>query len=79
LIRFAQCEVDGDDGADHAIGEMRLHSDSMRRALAKRPLRGGFSICRSAVTYQAIVAACCVAWSKLIAASNRIRSIATRD
>jgi hypothetical protein len=30
-------------------------------------------------TYEAIVDACCVAWNKLIAAPDRIRSITTRD
>ena len=30
-------------------------------------------------TYEEIVDACCVAWNKLIAAPERIRSIATRD
>jgi hypothetical protein len=30
-------------------------------------------------TYEAIVDACCAAWNKLIAAPDRIRSIATRD
>ena len=30
-------------------------------------------------TYKAIVDACCIAWNKLIAAPERIRSIATRD
>jgi transposase len=30
-------------------------------------------------TYEVIVDACCVAWSKLIAAPARIRSIATRS
>lgn len=30
-------------------------------------------------TYEAVVDACCVAWNKLIAAPERIRSIATRE
>ena len=30
-------------------------------------------------TYEAIVDACCIAWNKLIAAPERIRSIAERD
>ena len=30
-------------------------------------------------TYEAIVDACCIAWNKLIAAPERIRSIAMRD
>jgi hypothetical protein len=30
-------------------------------------------------TYKAIVDACCVAWNKLIAAPDRVRSIAMRN
>jgi transposase len=42
-------------------------------------LRGNDLSNRVYASYEAIVDACCVAWNKLIAAPERIRSIATRE
>jgi len=41
-------------------------------------LRGNDLSNRVYATYEAIVDACCIAWNKLIAAPDRIRSIASR-
>jgi putative transposase len=42
-------------------------------------LRQNYLSNRTFATYEAIVDACCDAWNKLIAAPERIRSIATRE
>jgi transposase len=42
-------------------------------------LWGTISASRLRDIYEAIIDACCVAWNKLIAAPDRIRSIASRE